>query len=221
MKYLNICKLSLLLVISLFLISCDEGEDKTSLIDLTPKEMADLGPSLPQAISKLEYPISQEKLNEEEEVLAGSDFYYELYDENSNLLGYYRLINSGVGCHDGQCAAIKFILVYDSNLNYVSVFHPSDEIGGRFYKGIINDTENSELFTETDWENLHSILSAPPNILLDTENRYDVVDAETGATFQKYENAVVPQAAYTTYTVLEYMIHTKEIISAQLPEDNP
>ncbi len=200
-----------LLLLSALFASCDDPADDP-YTQLTASEMSDLSDALPTAVKKIDYVISDERLAAEKPYVIGSETLSELYDESDTLLGYSRLVNSQVGCHDGKCAAIKFVLVLDKDLEYVHLFHPSGTTIGEFYKGLENDTENSVLFDDADWHTLYALLTDPPALLLSLEDRLDMVDTTTGATYPEYHDVVVRGAAYTTYTVLEYLIHTKEIV---------
>ena len=197
--------------------ACDDDGGGASYVTLTATEKSDLATSMPLAEKRMEHEISEALMEEEGPyVLNGSTVISSLYDAEGALLGYMRLVNTGVGCHDGACAAIKFVLVFDTDLEYVHVFHPSDQVGGDFFKGLDNNTTDSELFTDTDWETLYSILADPPAVLLALTDRLDMVDATTGATFEEYQGSVVHNAAYTTYSVLTYILHTREIIQTEL-----
>ena len=215
-NFLN--KTSLLLLSSLMLVtifSCDDDNSSDGFIQLGIIEKSDLLSSLPNATKKIEFEISSADLDFEVEVLNGSNIVSALYDDDGILQGWSRLVNTGVGCHDNKCAAIKFIIVYDADLEYTTVFHPSDTTIAEFYKGLADNIEDSEIFTSDDWNTLHSLMSDPPTTLLEVEDRFDMVDAETGATYELYQDVVVAQAAYTTYTVLEYLIHTRELIQSE------
>ncbi|MBU1533731.1 hypothetical protein KKF84_00335 [Myxococcota bacterium] len=206
----------LISVFAWFPAGCDDsGSTKDPIQSLTTTEKADLGTALPSAEQKQSFTISDVRLTEEAPyVLPGSGTLDFIYDAQDTLIGYTRLVNTGVGCHDGACAAIKFILVFDPSLEYVHVFHPAGTTAGEFFKGLDNNTTDSEAFTLDDWDTLYGILADPPTVLLALTDRLDMVDAETGATFEEYQGSVVHNAAYTTYTVLTYILHTREIIQS-------
>jgi hypothetical protein len=231
------------LFIPIFLIvvlGCDDPKDKVSYEELNVEENEWFLPHLPAAKYKIAHIIPEQYLFEHDVEFLNTE-YLEFYDENKVLIGFGRKVATEVGCEGGQCKPIRFYIMFDDQGEYISVFHPEGRIGdGEFYKGIecvpgiqstcpvdyicdatglscTNDASqmiDDELFTNDDLLFLHNTLLNPPTLLVDATETSVIVDATTTATYSVFENIVVKEAAYSTYTVLMYMLTTQELIKS-------
>jgi len=209
---------SILLVVSVFgMFACDNSKPEVSAhITLTAEELTWFSSYHPTAVTKIEHAMPTDLLSELD-VTMGNTTFLSLYDEEKNLLGYARQIGDPLDCSTGKCKAIRFFLLFDTNLNYSSVFHPTGK-SGDFYKGVEGDPEGDQLFSSDDLEFMHALLLDPPAKLLEAESTNVIVDAVTTATFEPYWDVVVRQAAYTTYKVLHHMVTSRELLQSQLAE---
>ncbi len=209
---------SIFLVVSAFgTPACDNGKKTTSAyITLTAEELTWFGTYHPTAVTKIVHEIPADLLSELDTTMGNTTF-WSLYDAENTLLGYARQIGDPLDCASGKCKAIRFFLMFDTNLNYSAVFHPVGK-SGDFYKGVEGDPEADQLFTAADLEFLHALLLDPPAKLLEAESTDVIVDAVTTATYEPYWDVVVRQAAYTTYKVLHHMITSRELLQSQLTQ---
>ncbi|PKN47196.1 MAG: hypothetical protein CVU59_03685 [Deltaproteobacteria bacterium HGW-Deltaproteobacteria-17] len=209
---------TILLVLSaLGSVACDNTKTEVSPhIALTVEEVAWFSPYHPTAATKIVHTIPADLLSELDTTMGNTTF-LALYDAEKTLLGYARQIGDPLDCSSGKCKAIRFFLMFDTNLNYSAVFHPAGK-SGDFYKGIEGDLENDTLFTADDLEFLHALLLDPPAKLLEAESTDVIVDALSTATFEPYWDVVVRQAAYTTYAVLHHMVNSRVLMQSQVVE---
>ena len=209
MKHLS--KYLAIFLFTFLLVSCDDSSEQNSLTPLTTEEIGWFSNYVPGVTQKKVYQIPSNMLREADPSYGNTEF-EALYDDSGNLLGYARQVASDVACATGQCSAIRFFLIYNSEANFSVIFHPEGK-SGNFYKGLDTYEEGKEEpFTAEDWNTLNSILSDPPSKLLSASDENDIVDATSTATYDEYKDYVVRYAAYTTYLTLTYMIDTKDII---------
>jgi len=206
----------MLILISLAFAACDDKTKTTDRVPLTEEETAWFTAYHPTATHRIIHQIPVDLLSEKD-VTMGNTTFWSLYDAEKTLLGYARLIGDPLSCASGKCKAIKFFLLFDTNLDYSAVFHPAGK-SGDFYKGVEGDLEADELFTQADLELLHSLLLDPPAKLLEVGSTDELVDAETTATYEDYWDVVVRQAAYTTYYVLQHMVTSRELMQGLVTE---
>jgi hypothetical protein len=195
---------------------CDEKTVKSEHVDLTSEELGWFSATHPSAATRIVHTIPGDLLSELD-LAMGNTTFWSLYDAQKILLGHARQIGDPLDCSSGKCKAIRFFLLFDTNLNYTDVFHPAGK-SGDFYKGVEGDPEADQLFTAADWEFLHSLLLDPPALLLEAESTAVIVDAVSTATYENYWDVVVRQAAYTTYVVLHHMITSRDLIQGQVAE---
>ncbi|MBU1219975.1 hypothetical protein KKF34_06905 [Myxococcota bacterium] len=218
MKTFSFVAITILSIFTLLSAGCDDGDPKSDgYVAVDAADTTLFSGYFATMDRKTSMAVPEASL--EDYIISGDSAEIVKYiDAAGNVLGFTRHVKTGVGCHDGKCAAVQFYLVYDAAGNWLDIFHPEGETSD-FYKGIPGDQDNSILFTSDDWENLKSLLSDPPSILLNLEDRLDMVDATTGATFETYVGSVVPSAAYTTYTCIEYLVNTGELIGLLFTEE--
>lgn len=170
---------------------------------------ADLAASLATAVSFKRQTIP-ERLLSADDLENENNFYDELYDAQEALVGYARDIFTPVYCTGGACQAIHFVLVFDPQLGFLDVFHPT----GTSHDFMKYWQDSYDPFTEADLDKLRDVLRHPPQVLLDTEDYADLVigASETAPTREQYQDVVVRGAAFTVYQVLNYMLETKAIL---------
>ncbi len=205
-----------LTLLSFAFAACDDKAEPSDRVALTDEETAWFAAYHPTATHKIIHEIPVDLLSEKD-VTMGNTTFWSLLDEGKTLLGYARLIGDPLSCASGKCKAIKFFLLFDTNLNYSAVFHPAGR-SGDFYKGVEGDPEADVLFTAADLEFLHDLLLDPPTKLLEAESTDVIVDAVTTATYEEYWDVVVRQAAYTTYYVLQHMVTSRELMQGLITE---
>ncbi|PKN21447.1 MAG: hypothetical protein CVU65_16815 [Deltaproteobacteria bacterium HGW-Deltaproteobacteria-22] len=207
----------LLVVSALGSFACDNTKtEKSPHIALTVEEAAWFAPYHPTAVTKIVHTIPGDLLSELDTTMGNTTF-LALYDVEKTLLGYARQIGDPLDCSSGKCKAIRFFLMFDTNLNYSAIFHPAGK-SGDFYKGVEGDPEADVLFTTDDLEFMNALLLDPPAKLLEAESTAVIVDAVTTATFEPYWDVVVRQAAYTTYAVLHHMVTSRVLMQSQVVE---
>jgi len=216
MRNRNLLFSQMLILLFFAFTACDDKTETSDRVALTEEETAWFAAYHPTATHKIVHDIPVDLLSEKD-VTMGNTTFWSLHDEGKSLLGYARLIGDPLSCASGKCKAIKFFLLFDTNLNYSSVFHPAGK-SGDFYKGVEGDPEADELFTQADLELLHSLLLDPPAKLLEVGSTDELVDAVTTATYEEFWDVVVRQAAYTTYYVLQHMVTSRELMQGLITE---
>ncbi|MBN2723309.1 MAG: hypothetical protein JXR95_04470 [Deltaproteobacteria bacterium] len=201
----------LVLVVAFIFQGCDDSSSSgPKIVSVDDDDKALFSSYFPDMQLKKEIPVPAESL--EENIIEPKDASIVcIYDEFENVMGYVRHVKTGVGCHDKQCSAIQFDIVFDSQGEFLDIFH-EEGTTAPFMKGIPDNTSDSIPFTEDDMTALKGFMANPPSLLLNLDDRLDMVDDLTGATFEAYVGSVVADAAYTTYTCLEYVVNTQLLI---------
>ena len=176
---------------------------------LSADEAAGLAASMPAATQKKTIAIPTDLLSSDDVDRENTSF-FEIHDSAGALLGYGRDIFTPIECISGACQAIRFVLVFDSTVAFVDVFHPASDSHDwkKYWQG------QYQSFDTADRARLRAILLEPPADLLGVASNDDLVTGTTATapTRVEYQDDVVRGAAFTSFTVLQYMLDSQQII---------
>ncbi|MFH1812069.1 MAG: hypothetical protein ABIJ09_25240, partial [Pseudomonadota bacterium] len=175
---------------------------------------SDLAAVLPEASRKKIVAIPTSLLDGED-IDAENTSVLELLDSQGQRVGILRDIFTLVHCVSGVCRAIRFVLVYDAQRQFVDLYHPSGDSHPLMKYWNNAHTE----FDAQDMGILRVMLHDPPASLLGLADIDDLVvgATETAPTRVEYQDLVVRGAAFTTYEIMMYHVETRSILAQVLP----
>ena len=136
------------------------------------------------------------------EIDKSNSSYYEVLDQNNNIIGYLRDFMGPVTSEENcACNPLSLTLAYNTDFslrNLISVA-PLQKYG-------------HEPLTEEEHKQMVSIAQAPSPELLALQAPQDMIDGATGATSLNYKDKVVDKAGYSSWRLARLSMETAQIL---------
>jgi len=151
-----------------------------------------------------------DKLLPLEDIEQGNHRIVILYDNDGQIIGYMRTIFAPITCLAGVCEAVRFSLTHDESFSAFDIFNPPGT-EHRFKKYL---DEEYSYFSESDFDRLRMLVTDPPEVLMNLTAEVELVEGvyATAPTRLQYQDWVVPGAAFTSFTVMNYGLTTERVL---------